>query len=77
MEKTFMEKLDEWFQTERAAGRILDIRISTKTSKEHEEELGRSLSQEEKNERLEKTAKAVYETVTGKRKFVAMTDGQI
>lgn len=75
--KTYLEKLEDWFQAEKAAGQIADLKLTLKTWAECEEDLGRLLSQEEKSGQLERTAKAIYETVTGKRKCIDMTNVSI
>lgn len=49
---TYLEKLEEWYQTERAKGDLVDLKFFPV------EEPGTP-------ERIEAMAKAVYETVTG------------
>ena len=49
---TYVERLEEWYQTERAAGRVVDIKFAPVDSETT----------------AEQHAKAVYETVTGQRK---------
>jgi len=48
---TYLEKLEEWYRTERAAGRVMDIKFAPV----------------DPDTTVEQHAKAVYETVTGQR----------
>lgn len=49
---TYTEKLEQWFQTERAAGRVVDLKFFPI----------------DPDESVEGLCKAVYETLTGVRK---------
>lgn len=65
----WQDKLESWYATERSAGRAADLKVSCKTYEEYESE-GKVFTDEEKNDLLERTARAVYETLTGQRSEV-------
>lgn len=74
--ETYAQKLEKWYQTECNEGRMVDIKMTCVTNEEVESELGRKLTDAEKAARVEATCKAVYETVTGKRKTRLILDGE-
>lgn len=67
---SYVQKLEDWYNKEKLAGRLIDIKFTLKTNEERELELGRKLTQEEKDAQLERTAKAVYKIVTNETKGV-------
>ena len=67
---SYVQKLEDWYNKERLAGRLIDIKFTLKTNEERELELGRKLTQKEKDAQLERTAKAVYKIVTKETKGV-------
>lgn len=69
----YSDKLEQWFQQEKAEGRLVDLKLTLPTYEEKELQLGRKLSSVEKEEMLESSAKAIYETLTGQRKTVDIT----
>jgi hypothetical protein len=73
MAETYLEKLEKWYQTELKEGRLVDLKMTLRTWEEQAEDLGRPLADSEKKASLERSAKAMYETLTGKRKSVDIT----
>lgn len=66
----YIDKLEVWMQAEKAAGRFGDLKMGSKLYTQDEID---ARTPEQAEAMMEATAKAVYETITGKRNSVDIT----